>query len=232
MSDDVRRRDPVGAHRRGREGTRGASARAGRPAPRPGCSAWPPRPAHGGEGLGLAEVAVLVREVGARALDLPFRETLVCGLLTLARSGTPEQQEIFVPRIVSRRPAGRAGAQRGRRRAPGAAGDPARGRPADRPQGRRARRSTTSPTPPPCCWSPPPTRAAGRSSYSSTRGATASPAPRRPARAAPPRRPTSLRRAPGRCGVLADGAADVLRPARRSPGCCCTATACSPGRAT
>ena len=57
--------------------------------------------AHGGEGMGLAEVAVLVREVGARALDLPFRETLVGGLLTLARCASPEQQEIFVPRIVA-----------------------------------------------------------------------------------------------------------------------------------
>jgi len=57
--------------------------------------------AHGGEGMGLADLAVLVREVGARALDLPFRETLVCGLLTLTRSGTSEQQEIFIPRIVA-----------------------------------------------------------------------------------------------------------------------------------
>ena len=56
--------------------------------------------AHGGEGLGLAELGVLVREAGARALDLPFRETLVCGLLTLVRRGTPEQQETFVPQIV------------------------------------------------------------------------------------------------------------------------------------
>ena len=56
---------------------------------------------HGGEGLGLAELGVLVREAGARALDLPFRETLVCGLLTLVRCGTPDQQELFVPRIVS-----------------------------------------------------------------------------------------------------------------------------------
>ena len=55
---------------------------------------------HGGEGLGLTELGVLVREVGARALDLPFRETLVCGLLTLVRCGTPEQQEMFVPRIA------------------------------------------------------------------------------------------------------------------------------------
>ena len=56
---------------------------------------------HGGEGLGLAELGVLVREAGARALDLPFRETLVCGLLTLVRCGTPDQLELFVPRIVS-----------------------------------------------------------------------------------------------------------------------------------
>lgn len=55
---------------------------------------------HGGEGMGLGEVAVLVGEAATRALDLPFRETLVCGLLTLARSGTPEQQEMFIPRIV------------------------------------------------------------------------------------------------------------------------------------
>ncbi|MET0998071.1 MAG: acyl-CoA dehydrogenase, partial [Marmoricola sp.] len=56
---------------------------------------------HGGEGMGLGELAVLVREAGARALDLPLRETLVCGLLTLARSGTPEQQETFIPAIVA-----------------------------------------------------------------------------------------------------------------------------------
>ena len=56
---------------------------------------------HGGEGLGLPEIGVLLRETAARALDLPFRETLVCGLLTLVRGGTPEQQELFVPRIVS-----------------------------------------------------------------------------------------------------------------------------------
>jgi alkylation response protein AidB-like acyl-CoA dehydrogenase len=57
--------------------------------------------AHGGEGLGLSEVGVLVRELGSRAGDLPFRETLLCGLLTLARSGTPEQQETFVPQITA-----------------------------------------------------------------------------------------------------------------------------------
>ena len=55
----------------------------------------------GGEGLGLTEIAVLVREVGARSLDLPIRETLACGLLSLAHFGTPEQQETFIPRITS-----------------------------------------------------------------------------------------------------------------------------------
>ena len=81
---------------------------------------------HGGEGLGIAEVGVLVHEVGVRALDLPFRETLACGLLTLVRSGTPDQQEIFIPRIVSGRPARGAGAQRGRGGASRAAVHPAR----------------------------------------------------------------------------------------------------------
>lgn len=103
-----------------------------RPTPRPGCWDWPLRPTTAG-GMGLAELAVLVRGAGARSLDLPFRETLVCGLrsavcglLTLARSGTPEQQETFIPGILT--------------------GD----------------------------LLVAPTRAARRSSYSSTRGATAS----------------------------------------------------------
>src|SRR3954452_9307914 len=57
--------------------------------------------AHGGEGLGLEAVGVLVREIGARAGDLPFRETLLIGLLTLARCGTPEQQETYLPQITA-----------------------------------------------------------------------------------------------------------------------------------
>jgi 3-oxo-4-pregnene-20-carboxyl-CoA dehydrogenase beta subunit len=35
---------------------------------------------HGGEGLGLTEVAVLLRETGHRALQLPVWETLCCGV--------------------------------------------------------------------------------------------------------------------------------------------------------
>src|ERR1700710_2447057 len=47
----------------------------------------PPREAPAGGGFAPAEGGALVRGLGARAGDLPFRETLVCGLPTLARSG-------------------------------------------------------------------------------------------------------------------------------------------------
>jgi alkylation response protein AidB-like acyl-CoA dehydrogenase len=54
----------------------------------------------GGEGLGLTELGALLRELGTRAADLPVWETLVCGLLPLVRTGSPEQQQELVPRIV------------------------------------------------------------------------------------------------------------------------------------
>ena len=56
---------------------------------------------HGGEGLGLTEVAVLLHEVGRRAVELPVWETLACGLLPLVRSGSDELQADLVPRIVA-----------------------------------------------------------------------------------------------------------------------------------
>ncbi|MGY2875081.1 3-oxo-4-pregnene-20-carboxyl-CoA dehydrogenase beta subunit [Marmoricola sp. URHA0025 HA25] len=55
----------------------------------------------GGEGLGLGEIGVLLHEVGTRALDLPVWDTLACGLMTLVRAGTPEQQARFVPDLVA-----------------------------------------------------------------------------------------------------------------------------------
>ncbi|HEY0904376.1 MAG TPA: acyl-CoA dehydrogenase family protein, partial [Marmoricola sp.] len=55
----------------------------------------------GGEGLGLGEVGVLLHEVGRRALDLPVWETVACGLLTIAASGTPELQRRLVPEIIA-----------------------------------------------------------------------------------------------------------------------------------
>ena len=41
--------------------------------------------AYGGEGLGLPEVGVLLRETGARAKHLPVWETLCCGALVAGR---------------------------------------------------------------------------------------------------------------------------------------------------
>ncbi|HET6167712.1 MAG TPA: acyl-CoA dehydrogenase, partial [Marmoricola sp.] len=55
----------------------------------------------GGEGLGLGEIGVLLHEIGTRAVDLPVWDTLACGLMTLVRAGTPDQQARFVPEIVA-----------------------------------------------------------------------------------------------------------------------------------
>ena len=56
---------------------------------------------YGGEGLGLGEVAVLLREVGSRARSLPVWETLCCGTLTLAAAGSPDQQRRLFPGVAS-----------------------------------------------------------------------------------------------------------------------------------
>ena len=70
--------------------------------------------AHGGEGLGLDAVGVLVREIGARAGDLPFRETL----MTRAAHSRPMRYAgaaVDVPPADHRRQAARrAGHQRAR----------------------------------------------------------------------------------------------------------------------
>jgi 3-oxo-4-pregnene-20-carboxyl-CoA dehydrogenase beta subunit len=55
---------------------------------------------HGGEGLGLPAVAVLLRETGARARHLPVWETLCCGALVLAGAGTDEQRQELLPAIA------------------------------------------------------------------------------------------------------------------------------------
>ena len=56
---------------------------------------------HGGEGLGMAEVAVLLHEVGRRAAALPVWETLACGLLPLVRSGSDALQADLVPQVLA-----------------------------------------------------------------------------------------------------------------------------------
>ena len=55
----------------------------------------------GGEGLGLTEVGVLLRESGHRALRLPVWETLCCGVLTLAATGSGEQRASLLPGVAS-----------------------------------------------------------------------------------------------------------------------------------
>ncbi|HTW14934.1 MAG TPA: acyl-CoA dehydrogenase [Nocardioides sp.] len=57
--------------------------------------------AYGGEGLGLPEVGVLLRETAARAVHLPVWETLCCGVLTLAAHGTDEQRAELLPGVAT-----------------------------------------------------------------------------------------------------------------------------------
>jgi alkylation response protein AidB-like acyl-CoA dehydrogenase len=60
---------------------------------------------HGGEGLGMVEVAVLLHEVARRPLHdaggPPVWETLACGLLPLVRSGSEELQGDLVPQVLA-----------------------------------------------------------------------------------------------------------------------------------
>ena len=65
-----------------------------------GLLALPVPEAYGGEGLGLAEVAELLRETGARGVDLPVWETLCCGVLTLVAAGSDEQRSRFLPGVA------------------------------------------------------------------------------------------------------------------------------------
>ncbi|GAA1147689.1 hypothetical protein GCM10009606_28110 [Nocardioides aquiterrae] len=66
-----------------------------------GLLALPVPEAQGGEGLGLAEVAVLLRESGRRAMQLPVWETLCCGVLTLAAAGSDEQRSAYLPGVAA-----------------------------------------------------------------------------------------------------------------------------------
>ena len=56
---------------------------------------------HGGDGLGLAEVGVLLHELGRHGRSLPVWETLCAGVLPLVFCGTPEQQSRLLPGVVS-----------------------------------------------------------------------------------------------------------------------------------
>lgn len=66
-----------------------------------GLLALPVPEPYGGEGLGLAEVGVLLHETAARAVHLPVWETLCCGALTLAAHGSGEQQAALLPGVAT-----------------------------------------------------------------------------------------------------------------------------------
>ncbi|MCX2949025.1 acyl-CoA dehydrogenase family protein [Lentzea sp. NEAU-D7] len=54
----------------------------------------------GGDGLGVLETAVLLTEVGRRAVDVPALATLALGVLPIVRYGTAEQQEALLPLVT------------------------------------------------------------------------------------------------------------------------------------
>ncbi|MFD1250952.1 acyl-CoA dehydrogenase [Nocardioides ginsengisoli] len=66
-----------------------------------GLTSLPVPEEYGGEGLGLDAVAVLLRESGRRAVQVPAWETLCCGALTLADHGTDAQRKELLPGIAS-----------------------------------------------------------------------------------------------------------------------------------
>lgn len=66
-----------------------------------GLTALPVPEAYGGEGLGLTEIAVLLRETGRRCVQAPVWETLCCSALTLASYGTEAQRKELLPGLAA-----------------------------------------------------------------------------------------------------------------------------------
>jgi len=56
---------------------------------------------HGGAGLGVLELALLLEEVGRRTAPVPALACLALGGLPLARWGTPEQQAALLPGLAA-----------------------------------------------------------------------------------------------------------------------------------
>lgn len=50
----------------------------------------------GGDGLGLAEISIVLERLGTRAAQVPAMETLAVGVLTVARAGTDAQQKALL----------------------------------------------------------------------------------------------------------------------------------------
>jgi 3-oxocholest-4-en-26-oyl-CoA dehydrogenase beta subunit len=56
---------------------------------------------HGGSGLGLIELCLLLEEQGRRVAPVPLWPTLVLGALPIAEFGTAEQKRVWLPRTAS-----------------------------------------------------------------------------------------------------------------------------------
>jgi 3-oxocholest-4-en-26-oyl-CoA dehydrogenase beta subunit len=54
---------------------------------------------HGGSGLGLIELCLLLEQQGRRVAPVPLWPTLVLGALPIAEFGTPEQKNAWLPRV-------------------------------------------------------------------------------------------------------------------------------------
>lgn len=56
---------------------------------------------HGGSGLGLAEVCLLLEQQGRRVAPVPLWPTLVLGAPAIAEFGSPEQQQSWLPGVAT-----------------------------------------------------------------------------------------------------------------------------------
>ncbi len=57
--------------------------------------------AHGGAGLGLVEVALVLQQQGRRVAPVPYWPTVVLGALTIAEFGTEAQQARWLPAVAA-----------------------------------------------------------------------------------------------------------------------------------
>src|SRR5262249_50878620 len=57
--------------------------------------------AHGGSGLGLVEMCLVLTQQGRVVAPVPLWSAVVCGALTIARAGTDAQQAAWLPAVAS-----------------------------------------------------------------------------------------------------------------------------------
>jgi alkylation response protein AidB-like acyl-CoA dehydrogenase len=56
--------------------------------------------AHGGMGLGIYELVILLEELGAHVAPVPYWATVACGALAIARFGSGAQKQRWLPGVV------------------------------------------------------------------------------------------------------------------------------------